>query len=69
MSGGSRFGLEVTYVDQPASLGGARAVKISEGFLGSDPFVLCLDDNFRLPRSCRLVPATSARCTCPSEPS
>ena len=43
---GSHFGLEVTYIEQPAPLGIAQAVKISEGFLGSDPFVLYLGDNF-----------------------
>src|SRR4030042_5627882 len=43
---GSRFGLEVTYIDQPAPLGIAHAVKISEGFLDGAPFVLYLGDNF-----------------------
>jgi glucose-1-phosphate thymidylyltransferase len=52
---GSRFGAEVTYIEQPAPLGIAQAVKIGEGFLGSDPFALYLGDNFRLPRSYRLL--------------
>ena len=43
---GSRFGLEVTYIDQPAPLGIAHAVKISEDFLDGEPFVLYLGDNF-----------------------
>jgi glucose-1-phosphate thymidylyltransferase len=43
---GSRFGLEVEYIDQPVPLGIAHAVKISEGFLNGDPFVLYLGDNF-----------------------
>ena len=43
---GGRFGLEVTYIDQPAPLGIAHAVKISQGFLAGDPFVLYLGDNF-----------------------
>ena len=43
---GARFGLDVTYIDQPVPLGIAHAVKISEDFLGSDPFVLYLGDNF-----------------------
>jgi len=43
---GGRFGLEITNIEQPAPLGIAQAVKISEGFLGSDPFVLYLGDNF-----------------------
>src|SRR3990170_2987362 len=43
---GSRFGLDITYIDQPQPLGIAHAVKISETFLGGDPFVLYLGDNF-----------------------
>jgi glucose-1-phosphate thymidylyltransferase len=50
------YALEVTYIDQPASLGTAPAVKIRQGFLGSDPFVLYLGDNFRLPCGCWPVP-------------
>src|SRR3990170_2922090 len=42
---GARFGLEVTYIDQLSPLGIAHAVKISEEFLGGDPFVLYLGDN------------------------
>src|SRR4030042_2654162 len=43
---GSRFGLEVTYIDQPAPLGIAHAVKISEDFLDGEPFVLYWGANF-----------------------
>ncbi len=43
---GSRFGLEVTYIDQPQPLGIAHAVKISQDFLDGQPFVLYLGDNF-----------------------
>jgi glucose-1-phosphate thymidylyltransferase len=43
---GARFGASVTYVEQAAPLGLAHAVKISEGFLGDDRFVLFLGDNF-----------------------
>jgi glucose-1-phosphate thymidylyltransferase len=42
---GSRFGLEVTYIEQEAPLGLAHAVKISEPFIGRDPFVMYLGDN------------------------
>lgn len=43
---GSRFGARVTYIDQPAPLGIAHAVKVSQEFLGDAPFVLFLGDNF-----------------------
>ena len=55
---------EVTRIDQPAPLGIAQAMKISEGFLGSDLF-LYLGGNFRLPVATGLSGATSARCTFP----
>jgi glucose-1-phosphate thymidylyltransferase len=42
---GSRFGLEVTYIEQEAPLGLAHAVKISEDYLGDEPFVMYLGDN------------------------
>ncbi|MEQ4717332.1 glucose-1-phosphate thymidylyltransferase [Nonomuraea sp. B19D2] len=43
---GSRFGLEVTYIPQEAPLGLAHCVLIAGDFLGEDPFVLYLGDNF-----------------------
>jgi glucose-1-phosphate thymidylyltransferase len=42
---GSGFGLKVTYIEQEAPLGLAHAVKISEEFMGDDPFVMYLGDN------------------------
>ena len=42
---GSAWGLRVTYIPQEAPLGLAHAVKISEGFIGGDPFVMMLGDN------------------------
>ncbi len=42
---GSRFGLRVTYIEQEAPLGLAHAVKISEGYMAGEPFVMYLGDN------------------------
>jgi glucose-1-phosphate thymidylyltransferase len=42
---GSRFGVHVTYIPQDAPRGLAHAVKISEPFIGTDPFVMYLGDN------------------------
>src|SRR5215203_5800267 len=42
---GSKFGVRVTYLEQDAPRGLAHAVKISQPFIGSDPFVMYLGDN------------------------
>ncbi|MGB3398650.1 MAG: sugar phosphate nucleotidyltransferase, partial [Candidatus Deferrimicrobiaceae bacterium] len=42
---GGRFGLRVTYIEQDRPGGLAHAVKVSEGFLKSDPFIMVLGDN------------------------
>lgn len=42
---GSRWDVRVSYIEQEAPLGLAHAVKISEGFLGKEPFVMYLGDN------------------------
>ena len=43
---GSQFGASVTYIPQDAPRGLAHGVKISQEFLGEEPFVLFLGDNF-----------------------
>jgi glucose-1-phosphate thymidylyltransferase len=43
---GSQFGLDVTYIPQEAPLGLAHCVLIAQEFLGEEPFVMYLGDNF-----------------------
>ena len=42
---GSRWGLNVSYIDQDEPLGLAHAVLVSEEFIGDDTFVMYLGDN------------------------
>ncbi|MGB2845362.1 MAG: glucose-1-phosphate thymidylyltransferase [Candidatus Aminicenantaceae bacterium] len=42
---GRRWGVQISYIEQEAPLGLAHAVRISEGFLGDEPFVMYLGDN------------------------
>ena len=43
---GGAFGLNVTYIRQPAPLGLAHALLVAREFLGDDDFVMYLGDNF-----------------------
>lgn len=42
---GEAFGLRITYIPQTAPLGLAHCVKISQKFIGDEPFVFYLGDN------------------------
>jgi glucose-1-phosphate thymidylyltransferase len=42
---GSRWGVRVQYIEQDAPRGLAHAVKISQPFIGDEPFVMYLGDN------------------------
>jgi len=42
---GSRWGVHITYIPQEAPLGLAHVVKISEPFIGTEPFIFYLGDN------------------------
>ncbi|HDP98964.1 MAG TPA: glucose-1-phosphate thymidylyltransferase [bacterium] len=42
---GSRWGVRISYIPQEAPLGLAHVVKISEDFIGKEPFIFYLGDN------------------------
>jgi len=42
---GSKYGVNITYIDQPDPKGLAHAVLVAEVFLGDQPFVMYLGDN------------------------
>ncbi len=52
---GSRWGLEVTFIEQPEPLGLAHAVITAEGFVRGRPFLVYLGDNLLLEGVTRFV--------------
>jgi glucose-1-phosphate thymidylyltransferase len=42
---GSKYGISITYIEQPDPKGLAHAVHLSEDFMGGEPFVMYLGDN------------------------
>ncbi len=42
---GSKFGVNITYIDQPDPKGIAHAISLAEDFIGGDSFVVYLGDN------------------------
>ncbi|HEX7320392.1 MAG TPA: glucose-1-phosphate thymidylyltransferase [bacterium] len=45
LGNGDLFNIRITYIRQEAPLGLAHAIKISQKFLGNDPFIMYLGDN------------------------
>lgn len=43
---GSKFGARLTYIPQAQPLGIAHGIKIAQDFVGGEPFILFLGDNF-----------------------
>jgi len=45
MGNGSKYGVDISYIEQKETLGLAHAVKVSRDFLGKDDFLMYLGDN------------------------
>jgi glucose-1-phosphate thymidylyltransferase len=45
MGNGSKYGVDISYIEQKEALGLAHAVKVSRDFLGEDDFLMYLGDN------------------------
>ncbi|MCC7494552.1 MAG: glucose-1-phosphate thymidylyltransferase [Fimbriimonadaceae bacterium] len=57
---GSQFGVSLTHIPQEAPLGLAHVVKISQSFIGAEPFVFYLGDNMVVGGIQRFVDAFQA---------
>ena len=55
-----RWGVRIKYIEQDAPRGLAHAVKISETFIGDDPFVMYLGDNLLNKGITRFVKSSGA---------
>ena len=45
LGNGSKFGVKITYIEQPTPLGLAHAIMLAEQFIAEEPFVMYLGDN------------------------
>lgn len=62
---GERWGVRITYIPQDAPLGLAHVVKISQDFIGDDPFIFYLGDNMVVGGVKRFIERFRAdRCNC-----
>lgn len=62
---GSRWGVNIQYIPQEAPLGLAHVVKISQDFIGEEPFIFYLGDNMVVGGVKRFVERfESDRCNC-----
>jgi len=65
LGNGSKYGVRITYVDQPEPKGLAHAVMVAEKYLKGEPFVMYLGDNLLRQGAAPLVKEfNEGRCDC-----